>query len=79
MELLFGEEDEYRKILHKGLNMCTDYPESIGDVLLRFEQEDGKSVEQYRISMAKYEVALKKVNERRAKEVCEVAATVTAT
>lgn len=48
--------------------MCTDYPESIGSVLLRFESEDGQSVEQYRTSAAKYDFALKRANERRAKE-----------
>lgn len=68
LELLYGDEDHYRKTLYKGLNMCTDYPESIGTVLLRFESEDGNSVEQYRTSAAKYDFALKRANERRAKE-----------
>ena len=51
--------------------MCNDYPESIGSVLIQFETENGTSVEQYRIATAKNDIAVKKANERRAKETAK--------
>lgn len=71
LELLYGDEEHYRKTLYKGLNMCNDYPESIGSVLIQFETENGTSVEQYRIATAKNDIAVKKANERRAKETAK--------
>lgn len=65
---MYGQEEEYRKVLHKGLSMSSEDPKFIGDILLRFEEEEGQNVEQYRLSLSKYETARKKFNERRSKE-----------
>ncbi|KAI2804165.1 Squamous cell carcinoma antigen recognized by T-cells 3 [Blomia tropicalis] len=68
IEQRFGGSEDLRKVLYRGLEMCLDYPETIGDFLLRYEQEEGENVERYSLALNKIEFAIKKKNTRAEKE-----------
>lgn len=53
-ELRFGDEKNYRKILLKGMNVCSDYPEQVASVLLQYEQEEGETISQLDVCKSKY-------------------------
>ncbi|CAG2170287.1 unnamed protein product [Oppiella nova] len=67
LERLFGDDKHYRKVLMRGLTTSTDWPESVGQILLEYEREEGVSIESFDEAMNKYENVMKKANERRVK------------
>jgi RNA recognition motif-containing protein len=64
-ERRFGDDKHYRKALLRGLISCSDWPESIGHLLITFEREEGESIESYEEVMEKYESVIKKITEKR--------------
>ncbi|CAG2110732.1 unnamed protein product, partial [Medioppia subpectinata] len=67
LERLFGDDKHYRKVLLRGLTTSSDWPESIGQILLEFEREEGVSIDSFDEVMHKYETVMKKVSEKRIK------------
>ncbi|RWS02172.1 hypothetical protein B4U79_04340 [Dinothrombium tinctorium] len=65
LERLFGEEEQFRKILMKGLQSAKDYPESIGETLVKYEREEGTSIDSLDEVMNKYEKVMTKINAKR--------------
>ena len=67
-ERTFGDEKHYKKVLLRSLQSVQDWPETIGLVLLKYEQEEGSSIQDYDEVMEKYLNAIKKATERRERE-----------
>ena len=68
LEYAHGDREEAKKILQKGFLNSRDWPESLGQLMLRLEREEGKSLESYEKTLLKYNQIMKKVNDRKAKE-----------
>lgn len=65
---MYGDKEHYQEVLLKGLDTCTDYPESIGTLLLKFEKENGDDIHLYDALLNKYDKIMKKIINRREKE-----------
>ena len=65
LERVFGDEKHYKKVLMRGLTTSSDWPESVGQILLEFEREEGLSIEAFDEVFEKYENVMKKVNQKR--------------
>ena len=65
LERVFGDEKHYRKILLRGLTTCSDWPESIGQILIEYEREEGVSIDSFDEVFEKYENVMKIVNQKR--------------
>lgn len=68
LEYAHGDKEEAKKILQKGFQNARDWPESLGQLMLRIEREEGTSLESYEKTFLKYNQIMKKVNDRRLKE-----------
>ena len=68
IERVYGDDKHYRKVLMRGLTTCNDWPESIGQILLEYEREEGSSIESFDEAFDKYESVLRKINRRRAEK-----------
>ncbi|XP_054168370.1 squamous cell carcinoma antigen recognized by T-cells 3-like [Oppia nitens] len=67
LEKQYGNDKHYRKILLRGLNASSDWPESVGQLLLEFEREEGVSIESFDEVFNKFETIMNKTNEKRIK------------
>ncbi|RWS23957.1 squamous cell carcinoma antigen recognized by T-cells 3-like protein, partial [Leptotrombidium deliense] len=65
LERLFGDETNFRKLLLKGLNSVNDFPETIGQVLIKYEREESTSIDQLEEALKKYEKSMKRITTKR--------------
>lgn len=65
LEKCFGDDAHYRKILFKALQTVKDWPESIGQIILQYEDEEGLSIQEQDEALHQYEKVMKRTNERR--------------
>lgn len=68
LERLHGDLKQAKDVLSKGLKMCWDWPESLGQLLIRVEREEGNSLSDFEEALSKYEKTMKRVNKRRVQE-----------
>lgn len=69
---MYGDKEHYQEVLLKGLDTCTDYPETIGTTLLKFEKENGDDIHLYDALINKYDKIMKKIINRREKEEAKI-------
>ncbi|KAH7646169.1 squamous cell carcinoma antigen recognized by t-cells 3-like [Dermatophagoides farinae] len=67
-ELLYGDIEHVRQVLLKGLNICKDLPEKIGELLLKVERTYGNDINVIHQLKVKYEKIMKKINEKRLRQ-----------
>ncbi|XP_064621064.1 squamous cell carcinoma antigen recognized by T-cells 3-like [Lineus longissimus] len=67
LERAHGDAQHCRKILGRAINSVTDWPETMCEVYINYEREEG-TLEDYDMAVSKVEARLKHINERRAKE-----------
>ncbi|XP_027197619.2 spliceosome associated factor 3, U4/U6 recycling protein-like [Dermatophagoides pteronyssinus] len=67
-ELLNGDIEHVRQVSLKGLNICKDVPEKIGEWLLKVERTYGDDISVFQQSKIKYEKIIKKINEKRLRQ-----------
>ena len=68
LEYAHGDRKEARKILLKAFTPSLDWPESVGELLLRMEREEGDCLDIYNKMLVKYNQVMTKVAEKRQKE-----------
>ncbi|XP_076344868.1 spliceosome associated factor 3, U4/U6 recycling protein-like isoform X2 [Tachypleus tridentatus] len=66
LERMHGDDKHYRRVLLRGLHSATDWPETLGEMLINFEREEG-TLESLDSSTEKYEAQMKRLHERRQK------------
>ncbi|XP_037565878.1 squamous cell carcinoma antigen recognized by T-cells 3 isoform X2 [Dermacentor silvarum] len=72
-ERTFGDDKHYRKVLFRGMYAAVDWPETLGDLLLRFEREEG-TLETLDVATEKYEAHMRRVLDKREKAAAREAA-----
>ncbi|XP_077534992.1 spliceosome associated factor 3, U4/U6 recycling protein-like [Haemaphysalis longicornis] len=72
-ERTFGDAKHYRKVLLRGMYAAMDWPESLGDLLLLFEREEG-TLETLDVATEKYDAHMRRVLEKREKVAAREAA-----
>lgn len=63
-ERLFGDEEHFRQALLTALEKPLDFPETIGEILAKYEREEGESVTSYEEAYTKYRNAANKAKKR---------------
>lgn len=66
LERAYGDPSHCRRILHRAVQSCSDYPEHVCEVLLTFERVEG-SLEDWDTAVQKTESKLTRVTEQRAR------------
>ncbi|XP_013783856.1 squamous cell carcinoma antigen recognized by T-cells 3-like [Limulus polyphemus] len=66
LERAYGDDKHYRRVLLRGLHSATDWPETIGEILINFEREEG-TLESLDSSIEKYDAQIKRLQEKRQK------------
>lgn len=66
LENKYGDSGEAKKVLMKGFQNSRDWPESLGQLLLRIEREEGTSLDSYEKTLHEYNQTMRKVNKLRA-------------
>nr|XP_050029161.1 squamous cell carcinoma antigen recognized by T-cells 3-like isoform X1 [Dermacentor andersoni] len=72
-ERTFGDDKHYRKVLFRGMYAAVDWPETLGDLLLLFEREEG-TLETLDVATEKYEAHMRRVLDKREKAAAREAA-----
>ncbi|XP_077511193.1 RNA-binding protein 4F [Amblyomma americanum] len=72
-ERTFGDDKHYRKALLRGMYATVDWPESLGDLLLLFEREEG-TLETLEVATEKYNAHMRRVLDKREKATAREAA-----
>lgn len=65
-ERAFGDDKHLRKTLMRGMYAAVDWPETLGDMLLNFEREEG-TLETLDVATEKYDAHIRRVLEKREK------------
>ncbi|KAL1414624.1 hypothetical protein MTO96_007297 [Rhipicephalus appendiculatus] len=72
-ERTFGDDKHYRKVLFRGMYAAVDWPETLGDLLLLFEREEG-TLETLDTATEKYDAHMRRVLDKREKAAAREAA-----
>lgn len=65
LERLHGDITHAKEVLSRGLKLCWDWPETLGQLLIKLEREEGSNLADYEEALKKYEKTMKRVNKRR--------------
>lgn len=68
LERLHGDLHHAKLVLSRGLKLSCDWPETIGQLLIKLEREEGTSLNDFEDALNKYEKTIKRVAKRRAAE-----------
>ncbi|OQR70347.1 squamous cell carcinoma antigen recognized by T-cells 3-like [Tropilaelaps mercedesae] len=71
-ERAFGDEKHYRRVLQRGMYAATDWPESLGELWVQFELEEG-SLEGFLDAQAKYDARMNVINKNRQRAAAKMA------
>lgn len=63
-ERIYGDREHFRQALVKALEKPLDFPETIGEILAKYEREEGESVNSYEEAYTKYRNAANKAKKR---------------
>ncbi|XP_074597171.1 spliceosome associated factor 3, U4/U6 recycling protein-like [Brevipalpus obovatus] len=68
-ERQYGDDAHFREALMEALDMPLDYTDTVGEILLKYEREEGQSVESYEEAFAKVRHAINRAKKRFMKSV----------